>query len=107
MSNDQPMGFYIFKNPYTKYFDDLSIEFNASYNKTDSELFLKGFFTCLDKIQEYIKYNIILLENTSDNNYILNHLMKYYIIKFEATASYYLYNYASYSIENYKVLCIN
>ena len=66
---------------------------------------MKGFFTCLDKLQEYIKFNIILLENTSDNNYILNHLMKYYIIKFESIASYYLYNYA-YTIENYKVLCI-
>ena len=107
MNNEQPMGFYIFKNSYTKYFNDLSIEFNASYNKTNPELFLKGFFTCLDKLQEYIKFNIILLENTSDNNYILNHLMKYYIIKFESMASYYLYNYASYPIENYKVLCIN
>ena len=25
MYNEQPMGFYIFKNTYTKYFDDLSI----------------------------------------------------------------------------------
>ena len=50
--------------------------------------------------------DVILIEDTSDNNFILNVLMKRYITLFESTMSYYFYNYANIPFLSYEVLCI-
>jgi len=107
MLKKQPVGFYIFKNIYTKYDTLNSFELSASYSKTQNEIFVLGFLNSLNKINKVIPHDIILIEDTSDNNFILNVLMKKYVPKFQSITSYYLYNYAARPILSYDLLCIN
>jgi GNAT superfamily N-acetyltransferase len=90
-----PLAFYFFKNIYTTYNGDKSIEcfscikFNP---KLETNKFLLGFYLAIDAIKAIDKYKILLLENISDTHYLIQnikqspyHSSKYY---------YYMYNYA-------------
>jgi hypothetical protein len=107
MFKKNPVGFYIFRNLYTKYDSLDSFELTASYNQTQKEIFVLGFLNSLNEINKVIPHDIILIEDTSDNNFILNVLMKKYVPKFNSITSYYLYNYAEHPILSYELLCIN
>ena len=95
LENKTPLAFYFFKNNYTTYNGDKSIEcFSCiKYDHTiDNDKFLFGFYLAIDYLKTIDKYKILLLENISDSHYILQginqspyHYSKYY---------YYMYNYA-------------
>jgi len=102
----QPVGFYVFINNHTTYNGKRSIELCASYSKIKKEIFVLGFLNCINKINKMIPFEVILIEDTSDNNFILNVLMKRYITLFESIMSYYFYNYANIPFMSYEVLCI-
>ena len=104
--DEQPVGFYVFIDNHTTYNGKKSIELCASYCKIKKEIFVLGFLNCIKKINKVIPFDIILIEDTSDNNFILNVLMNRYKTIFESTISYYFYNYASIPYLSYEVLCI-
>ena len=93
--DEQPVGFYVFIDNHTTYNGKKSIELCASYCKIKKEIFVLGFLNCVKKVNKVIPFDIILIEDTSDNNFILNVLMNRYKTIFESTISYYFYNYAS------------
>ncbi len=107
MYEKKPIGFYVFRNLYTKYDSLNSFELSASYSMIEKDIFIKGFLNSLNKINKVIPHDIILIEDTSDNNFILNFLMGKYAPKFQSITSYYLYNYAERPLLSYDVLCIN
>jgi GNAT superfamily N-acetyltransferase len=90
-----PLAFYFFKNIYTTYNGDKSIECFSSIRfqpNLDNNKFLLGFYLAIDNLKTIDKYKILLLENISDTHYLLQnikqpsyHSSKYY---------YYMYNYA-------------
>ena len=106
INDEQPVGFYVFIDNHTSYNGKKSIELCASYCKIKKEIFVLGFLNCIKKINKVIPFDIILIEDTSDNNFILNVLMNRYRTIFESTISYYFYNYASIPFLSYEVLCI-
>tara|TARA_B110000008_G_scaffold32093_1_gene28601 strand:+ start:2353 stop:3510 length:1158 start_codon:yes stop_codon:yes gene_type:complete len=91
----EPVAFYFFKNIYTTYDGDKSIEcFACIKYKTslENDKFLLGFYLAIDYLKTIDKYKILLLENISDTHHLIKqikhrpfHRSKYY---------YYMYNYA-------------
>ena len=58
-------------------------------------------------INKQKEFNILLIENTSDNNMILKIILDRYDSYLETSASYYFYNYANFPIVSNNVFCIN
>lgn len=91
----EPLAFYFFKNNYTTYNDDKSIEcFSCiKYNPhLENNKFLLGFYLAIDRLKSMDKYKILLLENISDSHHLLQNIKQspYHSSKFY----YYMYNYA-------------
>lgn len=88
------------------------IDLIASIFTCEKQIFLSGFIESVLMISNYgkrkknIKYKIdyLLIENTSSNNIIIDHLKNNY--NFYSTFAYYLYNYAKRPYFHYKILII-
>lgn len=102
-----PQAFYFFKNNYTTYNDDKSIECFAciKYNK-DIEInkLVLGFYLAIDYLKTIDKYKILILENIADSHDIVKHIkpIPYHYSKYY----YYLYNYAMKPISASKIVII-
>ena len=99
---------YIFRNPHMTYDGKVSIELVCSFNDNiTKELFTLGFFNSINQINKIIPFDILLIENTSDNNMILETINLKYRSFAKALTSYYFYNYASLPILSNNVFCFN
>ena len=99
---------YIFRNPHMTYDGKVSIELVCSFNDNiTKELFTIGFFNSINQINKIITFDILLIENTSDNNMILETIDIKYRSFAKALTSYYFYNYASLPILSNNVFCFN
>ena len=107
MINKQLVSLYVFRNTYTTYKNDYSIEFNNSYNDTSEEIFTIGFFKCLNIINKIQPFNILLIENLSNNDIIINILHRNYTPIFTTVSSYYFYNFAYIPKYSNDVFCLN
>jgi len=90
-----PLAFYFFKDIYTTYNGDKSIECFSSIKiqpLLDDNMFLLGFYLAIDHFKTIDKYIILLLENISDTHYLLKNIKQYpyHVSKYY----YYMYNYA-------------
>ena len=86
----------------------VSIELVCSFNDNiTKELFTLGFFNSINQINKIIPFDILLIENTSDNNMILGTIDIKYRSFAKALTSYYFYNYASLPILSNNVFCFN
>jgi len=87
------LGLYFFKNSQTIYNKELVFECVCSIRLTGIELFLKGFHNAVNLCCKKNKYRYLVIENTSNNNIVINKILssKSYINKYYS--SYYTYNY--------------
>ena len=95
IENKIPKAFYFFKNIYTTYNDDKSIECFAciKYDRSlEDNRFLLGFYLAIDYVKSIDKYKILLFENIADSHCLIKEIKHrpYHYSKYQ----YYLYNYA-------------
>ena len=99
---------YIFRDPHVTYTNRTSIELVCSFNDNiTKELFTLGFFNCINQINKSKPFDVLLIENTSHNNQILETINIRYQSSSESLTSYYFYNYASLPILSNNVFCFN
>lgn len=78
--------------------------FASLNNSKDDSVFIQGFYTALEKIND--KFKIIYLENTSHNPLITNHLGLNVRELFSSLCAYYLYNYNTKQFKDSKQCCL-
>ena len=85
---------YIFKNDTTKYHDDSSVMCIGSINdgQTD-QFFIQGFYHIMEKLHKTYDYNILHLEEISDNVKLNNLVMKCNTPFMTNRSGWFLYNY--------------
>lgn len=94
MINKKLVALYVFRDTYTNYNGENSMEFNNSYNNTSDEIFAVGFFKCINMINKIKPFNKLIIENLSNNDIIINILHRKYSPIFTTISSYYFYNFA-------------
>ncbi len=95
MEGQTPIGVYIYRNPFTKYEGKQSIECIASYYKIGYyDVFIKSFRNTIVLINHEYPIDILIMENISNNNDILNHLLKKTAVLWKCPMAYFLYNFA-------------
>lgn len=76
-------------------------------NSTENDLFITCLYYVLYKLKEKIKNEIIIIENNSHNNYLINSFEERKIKKlFTSHCAYFCYNYACHSIKNENCLIL-
>ena len=108
MVEKEDKAMYIFRDPHVTYTNRTSIELVCSFNDNiTKELFTLGFFNCINQINKSKPFDVLLIENTSHNNQILETINIRYQSSSESLTSYYFYNYASLPILSNNVFCFN
>ena len=80
MINEHFKGFYVFRNPYTSYNHDKSLEFVSSYvnEDIDNKVFTLGFLISLNLVSKDLQTKLLFIENISNNNKIIKLLLEKY-----------------------------
>jgi hypothetical protein len=95
MEGTTPVGVYIYRKPFTSYKGKQSIECIASYYKMGYyDVFIKSFRNTIVLINREYPIDILIIENISNNNDIINHLLKKTPILWKCPMAYFLYNFA-------------
>ena len=107
LDNNNAKAFYVFRNPHTSYDSKKALECicSCNYDLNDRD-FITGFNDSLSMLIERFGYNVIFVENISNNNILNKHMIKNYYLKYDLGASYYFYNFACRHFANAKVLII-
>ena len=81
---------------------------NGIKNKEDKSILIAGFNMSLLKVQAKCNASMLLLEETAHSSPVVNALVHNYTVlrKFKSPTAFFLYNYASYSIDKGQVLLI-
>jgi len=81
---------------------------NGIKNKEDKSILIAGFNMSLLKVQAKCNASMLLLEETAHSSPVVNALNHNYTVlrKFKSPTAFFLYNYASYSIDKGQVLLI-
>lgn len=99
--NDMTYNETVFQNKTSKV--RKSIDLIVSINNTDNNNFINGFKLALNKCSKYF----INIENISNNNIIINNLLKNYLKpKFVAPMAYFFYNYVKRPLASNMVIVI-
>ncbi len=108
LKNNVPKSFYVFRNNYTTYNDQKSIECLASFSATSELVFIEGFINSLKLVYERkLKFRYLFVENISNNNYVIKNIIKRYDPLKIINTSYYFYNMAHRPIKSESVFFIN
>lgn len=95
--DNNPICLYVFKNTYTTYNGKKSLELIASYLNMDfinmENIFVLGALISIDNLIQQYNYEVLFIENISNNNIILKNILERYTYMFEINHSYYLYNF--------------
>jgi hypothetical protein len=95
MEGQMPVGVYIYRTPFTSYKGKQSIECIASYYKMGYyDIFIKSFRNTMVLINHEYPVDILIMENISNNNDIINHLLKITPVLWKCPMAYFLYNFA-------------
>ena len=94
MINNKPFDCYFFRNSFTSYNGNRSIELFGSFKETEKSIFLLGFFCSLSLIWKRLPYKRLFIENISDNNIIIKKVTERYSFISKTRCSYYFYNFA-------------
>jgi hypothetical protein len=97
------IGLYVFRNPHVKYGEVGSVECVASASDcVDNMVYSTGFLHAFYKVKERIEIKYegvsvgrLLVENISNNDFIIRDITRSYVPKFTTKTAYYFYNYAS------------
>jgi hypothetical protein len=91
---EKPIGFYFFRNPQTSYDKRNSIECLCSYYDEDYENeFIQSFQNCIVLIHKKIKFQLLCIENISNNNILIKDIMKKSSTLWKVPMAYYFYNF--------------
>ena len=102
---DVPYNFYIYNDTNVFYNGKKSIELICSYRTSKIDEFMFGFYYSLTSEIKKNNYEILLINNISDNNNIIKNVKyNYYDSAFQY---YFLYNYASRSFNSNDAIVIN
>ena len=108
MEQEKPIGIYFYRYPYTSYNRKKSIECLASYVTPGYEqLFTDSFQNTITLLQSKVSFELIVIENISNNNIIIRNIMKKYIPEWKCPMAYYFYNFIYRPIMSTKVFIIN
>jgi len=103
--DDVPYNFYIYNDTNVFYNGKKSIELLSSYYSSNIDELLFGFYYSLSLEIKKNNYEILLINNISDNNNIIKNVKYNY---YESSFQYYfLYNYASSSFKSNDTMVIN
>lgn len=103
--DDVPFNFYIYNNTNVFYDGKKSLELQCSYNSSTKEEFIFGFYYSLSLLIKKYDYEILLINNISDNNNIIKNIKyNYYASNYQY---YFLYNYATSSYNSNNCIIIN
>ena len=108
MVNEIFVSYYVFKNPYTTYYDVKSLEFCSSYkdDNIDDNSFVLGYMISQSLVSKDLDTKIVLIENLANNDIIINKLMTKYAYFAKTINSLYLYNFACYPKYSNEIMCI-
>ena len=92
-----PTSLYMFRNTFTTYNGEKSLEFFASYNNysinLNEKLFTLGALICVDEIYKFSPIRYLFIENISNNNIIIKNILERYSSIYQSVYSYYFYNF--------------
>jgi len=95
--DNKPICLYVFRNTYTTYNGKKSLELTSSYLDKDfinmENIFVLGGLISIDKLVQQYNYEVLFIENISNNDIILKNILERYTYMFEINHSYYLYNF--------------
>jgi len=95
--NNEPTSMYMFRNTYTSYNGENSLELFASYNNSTLNSNEKLFTLCalivIDKIRNFSPIRYLFIENISNNNIIIKNILERYSSYHQSVYSYYFYNF--------------
>lgn len=103
IENNSLSAFYIFRN--TPIYDVNNMKITECLCSVSlchyEEIFVRGFTLTIHKIRENYKIDRVIIDNVSNNNIVINYFKNEKIkYSFDFFNAFYLYNYASYSINN-------
>lgn len=106
---DNIIGYYIFRDTHTYFKNDLIIELTASLcvDNNHYHLFIKNMFDVVSALKQEIMFRYITIENTSDNNILLNSIKKNKKEIYLYKNSYYFYNYICYPKSSNECFILN
>jgi hypothetical protein len=94
LNNNEPIGCYIFRNPFTFYNNKNSIECIASYyTQGYKDVFIRSFQNAIILIKQKNPFHYLIIENISKNNIIIKNIIKSNITLWKCPMAYYFYNY--------------
>jgi hypothetical protein len=94
MDKETPIGCYFFKNPQTSYNGRKSIECLASYITPGLEaIFTDSFSNAITLVRRQIPFEMFIIENISNNNYIIKEILKKSNALWKVPMAYYFYNF--------------
>ena len=109
IQNDKLICCYIFRDSHMYYNNKKSIEFFASISDvSNKEIFIIGFIAALYKYTKLLKAKMIIIENISHNNLIIEYILSLNVMPIiTSPTAYFFYNYASRPIEPTKtfIMC--
>lgn len=108
LKNKIPICLYVFKNAKTFYKNKSSIECIGSYYNSEKILehyFINGFSNIIKLINK--NYDLILIENISYNNIIIDKILKREKKLWSVNMGYYFYNFIHYNVNKNSVFIIN
>jgi len=95
MEGNEPVAVYIYRKPFTSYKGKQSIECIASYYKMGYyDVFIKSFRNSIVLINQEYPVEILIIENISNNDDVINHILKKTPILWKCPMAYFLYNFA-------------
>ena len=108
MVNQVFVSYYVFKNPYTRYYGVKSLENCASYKGEgiDDNLFTLGYMISMSLVSKDLQSKVVLIEDLADNDLIIHLLLKKYHYFAKTVNSLYLYNYACYPKYSNEIMLI-
>ena len=114
LKNDCPIACYIFRNPYTFYHTSYgnkpSIDCIASYlhdKILDQQIFIDFFYHSVIQIGKKHPFEFLIIENISDNNFIIQNIFKKNKPIIKAPTAYYFYNFAYRPILSTNIFLLN
>lgn len=103
-----PVGCYIFRNPYTSYNGQKSVELIASHYSVDyDEIFVDCFENAIVLVKQKVDAGVVVVENISKNNQVIRKVMKKGKPLWECPMAYYFYNFIYRPFSSKNVFLLN
>jgi ribosomal protein S18 acetylase RimI-like enzyme len=108
LDKENPIGCFFFKNPQTSYDGKKSMECLASYVTPGyEEIFTDSFTNAITLVNKKIPFELFIIENISNNNYIIKEILKKDVLLWKVPMAYYFYNFIYHPFTSPNVFLLN